>query len=223
MWEAVFNLLPKWPLSKISLGNTGLTQLLLLCTKQPQAKWCKITTFYSYGFSESEIWKRGSMACLLSACQESRCGHLKVQLPVSQVPTCGLSSIIVSGQWGFFIGWLASPRVSIPRTRWHCMAFAHGASEACRITFAAFCGLGQSQTHLDSKGRDMTRPLNRSTIREFRVIFFKLPHILFQSLMWTHKLFFSLDILHICKVLTNTRARLCVIDPLDPSIVPDDT
>lgn len=42
----------------------------------------------------------------------------------------------------------------------------------------------------------MTQPLNGKSIKEFGAMFLDC-HVFFQSLMCTHKLSFSLDILHI--------------------------
>lgn len=153
---------------------------------------------------------KGSIICLCSwvLAKISRCSQLSPWAPRS-----GPSSMEGSEWWDFLTVWLASPRVSIPRELvGQCMAFPDQASGSRGITFAAFCESKQSQTYLNSKGTDMPLSLNGRTSKEFRVIFLNYHMSCFTC---THKLSFSVDILHICKVLTNTRARLWVTGSLE--------
>lgn len=118
-----------------------------------------------------------------------------------------------SGWWDFFTAWLASPRASIPRelVDTACSLLTMLRSHAASLLLHSVAQSSHRPTPF--KGN---RPfLSMGGQQRIQGHIFKLPHVLFQALTCTHKLSFSVDVLHICKVLTNTRARLWVTGSLE--------
>lgn len=80
---------------------------------------------------------KGSLTCLCSSVPMKTRGAAMWNLNClsTRVPTCSHSSMAVSGWWDFFMWWLVSPRVIIPREQGECcMVFSNWASESHGIT-----------------------------------------------------------------------------------------
>lgn len=175
--ESVFNLLPKWPLLKVSLGTPGLLQWLLSWAQHPQNEVvCSNFTIPMASLDERLGEGKGRLACLCSSVlgKTSRCSHRQAQLPVHS------KGDQVDSAWPFLTK-LQNHTASL-------LLHSMGPSSQRPTQMQ----MGQAWLCLSVRGLSKNlKPLQ----------------VLCQSSMGTHKLSFSLDIVHIGKVLTNTRAR----------------